>query len=307
MNFLRFFRKKKSAPSQQQSRPIQQQSWPDEIPVISNGKDYTIKIDNQMSLEAITQLLKTLRKHKIAFSVHDRLLYSYEIGDPGAYVTYSQDKNDLEDCWSMTFGNHGWSGGTFTIEEKNIALQLFNLAQKEEIDSIRIGNVRLFNYEKKNPDRNKNMNALLYTIHSNLPSFKPDFLIFGIFKSGDYPESYTIYKLTDTQLFADTRGIWHSDRFTSKGYVFEGLELSDEKRNKVKALINGIPLELLTRIWDSFYETENKNEDKLVLAFSTAECHKTIIIDEYIRAKEKLPPAIRDFRITIEKLVEELD
>lgn len=299
INFLRFFQKKKPA-------PIQRQTWPDEIPVIRNEKDDIIKLDDQMSLETIAQLLKTLRKHRIAFEVYDRLLYPFG-SDPGAYITYSQDKNDFEDSWSMTFGNHGWSGGIFTIEEKKIALQLFDLAQKKEINSIRISNVRLFKYDMVNPDRNKNKNALLYGIHSNLTSFKSDFLIFGIFKSGDYLGSYTIYKVTDTQLFADTREVWHSERLTRKGYRFEGKKLSDEKWNKAKELINSIPLELLTDSWSGFYETGNKNEDKLVLAFGNTEFQKTITIEEYRIAKEELPPAIRDFRITIEKLVKALD
>lgn len=135
----------------------------------------------------------------------------------------------------------------------------------------------------------------------------PDYLIFGIFKSGDYLGSYIIYKVTDTGLWADTREVWHSQRFNkTKGYVFQGKRLSLEKWNKAKELINTVPQELLTDDWDSFYTTGNKNEDKLVLAFGNPEFQKTITIDTYGIATEKLPTAVRDFRRTIEKLVKEL-
>jgi hypothetical protein len=134
----------------------------------------------------------------------------------------------------------------------------------------------------------------------------PDYLIFGIFKSGDYLGSYTIYKLTDTQLWADTREVWHSERFTAQGYVFQGTPLSKTKFDQVKELRDTIPQELLTGDWDGFYSTGNKNEDKLVLAFGNSEFEKTIIIDDYVIATEKLPIAVRDFRRAIEKLVKEL-
>jgi len=134
----------------------------------------------------------------------------------------------------------------------------------------------------------------------------PDYLIFGIFKSGDYLGSYTIYKVTDTELWADTREVWHSERFKPEGYVFKGKPLSEEKFNQVKGLLDRIPQELLTDDWDSFYTTGNKNEDKLVLTFGTSEIEKTITIDDYVIATEKLPIAVRDFRRTIEKLVKEL-
>lgn len=147
-----------------------------------------------------------------------------------------------------------------------------------------------------------------YTIESGTDAvgIHTDYLIFGIFKSGDYRGSYTIYKVTDTGLWADTREVWHSERFKPEGYVFKGKPLSLEKWNKAKELINTVPQELLTADWDSFYSTENKNEDKLVLAFRNAEFEKTITIDDYVIATEKLPTAVRDFRRTIEKLVKEL-
>ncbi len=132
----------------------------------------------------------------------------------------------------------------------------------------------------------------------------PDYLIFGIFKSGDYLGSYTIYKLTATQLWADTREVWHSERFNmTRGYVFKGEQLSEAKFNQVKGLLGTIPQELLTGDWDGFYTTGNKNEDKLVLAFGTSAFEKTITIDDYVIATEKLPIAVRDFRRAIEKWV----
>lgn len=148
-----------------------------------------------------------------------------------------------------------------------------------------------------------------YTIENGTDAIgiHTDYLIFGIFKSGDYRGSYTIYKVTDTGLWADTREVWHSQRFNkTKGYVFQGKRLSLEKWNKAKELINTVPQELLTADWDSFYSTGNKNEDKLVLAFGNPEFEKTITIDDYVIATEKLPIAVRNFRRAVEKLVKEL-
>ncbi|WP_211089539.1 hypothetical protein [Flavobacterium supellecticarium] len=147
-----------------------------------------------------------------------------------------------------------------------------------------------------------------YTIESGTDAvgIHTDYLIFGIFKSGDYRGSYTIYKVTDTGLWADTREVWHSERFKPEGYVFKGKPLSLEKWNKAKELINTVPQELLTADWDSFYSTGNKNEDKLVLAFGNPEFEKTISIDDYVIATEKLPIAVRNFRRAVEKLVKEL-
>ncbi|MEO4006677.1 hypothetical protein [Flavobacterium sp. CAU 1735] len=300
MNLFRFFQKKKAGPIQDYRI--------DAIAVKNQGDKHWIELNEQMNMETIQLLLKTLRTHKIPFSVFDEMIYSWDDDhDRGAYITYSQDQNDKENSWSMTLGNQGWSGGIYTITEQNIALQLWHLVQEKSIDSITIKNVAFFgHYDKEDLDSNQYMNTLLYSTHANLTYIRPDYLIFGIFKSGDYLGSYTIYKVTDTQLWADTREVWHSERFKPEGYVFKGEELPLDKWNKAKELINTVPQELLTDDWDSFYSTGNKNEDKLVLAFGNPEFQKTITIDTYGIATEKLPIAVGNYRRAVEKLVKEL-
>jgi len=67
----------------------------------------------------------------------------------------------------MTLGNHGWTGGIYTISENNIALQIHHLVESGQIDSISIEDVKIFShYEKQNSVRNKDQNALIYRIHS---------------------------------------------------------------------------------------------------------------------------------------------
>lgn len=75
------------------------------------------------------ELLVILRNNKIAFAIYDSLYPSS--GDPGAYLDYSQEKNEKANSWSMTLGNHGWTGGIYTIDEYIMARQILNLVQKK--------------------------------------------------------------------------------------------------------------------------------------------------------------------------------
>lgn len=130
---------------------------------IAQLKAFTIKdhqgvevvgISKAATFEDITELLYILRKHKIAFALYDPFYPSPS--DPGAYLDYSQEKNEAPNSWSMTLGNHGWSGGIYTISENNIALQIHHLVKSGQIDSISINDVKIFShYEKHNFVRNR--------------------------------------------------------------------------------------------------------------------------------------------------------
>jgi hypothetical protein len=276
----------------------------DGIEILDAQNSRIIKISNRTNLETIRQLLKTLRFHKVAFSLFDHLYPSPS--DPGASIDYSQELNDSENSWSMTLGNHGWTGGIYTINDNNISIQIKNLTKQKLIDGLRIDNVKIFNhYDKENIDYNRNQNALIYGIHADLDEIKSDYLIFGSFFSDNYGKYY-IYKLTNNELFVDNTETWHSQRHSKDGYVFKGEKLSHDKFEIAKDLLNHIPLKLMTERWKGFYTTGNKNEDQLILEFCNSNFHKTISIDSYEIETESLPFEIKNYRKQIENIIKEL-
>src|SRR5690606_24975757 len=124
-----------------------------------------VEISREATFDDITELLLVLRKHRIAFALYDP--YYPSPSDPGAYLSYSQEKNKTPNAWSMTLGNHGWTGGIYTISENNIAVQIHHLVDSGEINSISINDVKIFSrYKKENAERNRDRNALISRIHS---------------------------------------------------------------------------------------------------------------------------------------------
>ena len=268
-------------------------------------KNKQINIANDTPFENILALLKILRTHSVSFALYDS--YYPSPSDPGAYLDYSQELNETADSWSMTLGNHGWSGGIYTINENNIALQIHNLVRNNQIDSIKIENVKIAShYDKENIDRNRNRNALLYGIHATFHKIDPEYLIFGFFSSDNY-SPYHIYKLTKDKLFIESSQTWHSQRHSRQGYLFEGVELPADKFNIAKELQTEIPLDLIKQNWAGFYTTGNKNEDKFILEFKTSGFHRTISIDSYEIETEELPLKIRNYRIKAENIVRQLN
>ena len=51
-----------------------------------------VEIAREATFEDITELLLVLRKHRIAFAIYDP--YYPSPSDPGAYLDYSQEKNE---------------------------------------------------------------------------------------------------------------------------------------------------------------------------------------------------------------------
>ncbi|NRT13609.1 hypothetical protein [Flavobacterium sp. 14A] len=273
--------------------------------IVNRQNSKVIEIKKETTFENIVELLLILKKNNIAFSFFDS--YYPSPSDPGAYFDYSQEKNETDNAWSMTLGNHGWTGGIYTITENNIIRQIHNLIKNNQIDIIRIDNVKIFShYDKENADNNKNQNALIFGIHSGKDRIKSNYLIFGIFSSDNY-YPYSIYKLTSNQLFEDKRGTWHSDRHTKTGYVFQGELLPETKFQITKELLNEIPIEFLTKKWRGFYTTGNKNEDQLILEFEENEYHKTISIDSYELNTDDLSTEIKNFRRKIESITIKLN
>lgn len=274
----------------------------DGISVKHNGL-IVFELPDIIHQETIEKLLNILRENKISFSFFDKL---YPHGEKsGATFAYSQEKNDLDNYWSMTFHyqDSTWTGGIYSISQKNIIIQIVDLLKRKLLDSISIDRVKLLlNEEKVYIEFDHNQNAKIYGLHADMVRINSDFVVFGIFTSDNY-SPYLIYKLTKDKLYVDNRGIWHSQRHTKKGYVFEGAELSSEAFEVAKELIENIPLDLLKPEWEGFYTTGNKNEDKLILEFANNDFHRTISIDSYEIEISDLPETIRQYWFKVENIL----
>ena len=135
------------------------------LKIVQKNNSIVIAIDQNIQIEAVKALVQLLRENKVAFTIYDSLYPSPT--DPGAYIDYSHEKGDNTDTWSMTLGNHGWTGGIYSIKENVIANQIYNLIKHKQIDSIRIDNVKIYaHYGKKTGELNEKQNDLLSKIHT---------------------------------------------------------------------------------------------------------------------------------------------
>ena len=112
------------------------------------------------SISKLDDLFEILEKHKFKFDLFD--LQYPQISDEGAYFSYTFDK-----VWKMTLGNHGWSGGIYTIDKNVIINQLTNLIMLENRIELRIRNVNFFKqFTEKSESENLEMNKRLKDIHN---------------------------------------------------------------------------------------------------------------------------------------------
>lgn len=258
------------------------------------------------TLKGVSELIEILSSHNIAFAFHDSLFTT--ISDPGAYLDYSQEKNDKSGYWSMTLGNHGWTGGIYSISNNVVANQLYSLINKRLLSSIRIEGAKIFShYDKENSRKNDEMIARILKVHSSLNLPNVDTLIFGRYMSESL-SSYNIFLLTRDKLSIDKSETWHSKRFTKDGYVFNGENLPNTDFLKTKELLDLIPSEILSYKWKDFYSSGNKLENKLVLRISgnSYGYSRRFIIDNYETDINKLPESIRGFIALIDSKIEGL-
>lgn len=111
------------------------------------------------SISKLDDLFEIFEKHRFKFDLFD--MQYPKISDEGAYFSYSFDK-----VWKMTLGNHGWSGGMYTIDKKVIINQLKNLIMLENKIELRIRNVDFFKqFTEKSDSENLDMNRKLQEIH----------------------------------------------------------------------------------------------------------------------------------------------
>lgn len=111
------------------------------------------------SISKLDDLFEILEKHKFKFDLFDKKYP--QISDEGAYFSYSFDK-----VWKMTLGNHGWSGGIYTIDKKVIINQLTDLIMFENKIELGIQNVSsLKQFSAKSDSENLEINRKLKEIH----------------------------------------------------------------------------------------------------------------------------------------------
>lgn len=126
-------------------------------------KNY-IRIRSTFDTINLSTLLAILRTSKIDFGIYDYLYPSPS--DPGAYISYSMDKVLEETNWSMTLGNHSWSGGIYQISEIAIANQLEDIIRKNKMIEIKIVDVAFFrNYSIKNALLSAEIENEIMSIH----------------------------------------------------------------------------------------------------------------------------------------------
>lgn len=103
-----------------------------------------IKFDSTFSKNEMRELLDKLWDYQFDIAFHDNIHPT--ISDPGAYFSYSTEKSLGPEYWSMTYGNHGWSGGIYHIKKTTVYQQVYNLVYKSELDKIQITYVNFFSH-----------------------------------------------------------------------------------------------------------------------------------------------------------------
>jgi len=131
-----------------------------------NGIEY-VYIDKLAGTDEVKELLVILRTEKYQIAFHDNVHPT--ISDPGAYFSYSTEKSIDDNHWSMTYGNHGWSGGIYQIRDFVLAKQIISLIKKEELTRIQISDVVFFShYDLKSEDESKKKGSEIQEMHRKM-------------------------------------------------------------------------------------------------------------------------------------------
>lgn len=83
--------------------------------LVNKGDTSFITISKSVKIEDIEFLLEKLWDEKFEIAFHDTIHPT--LSDPGAYFSYSTEKSENKNVWSMTYGNHGWSGGIYHLKK----------------------------------------------------------------------------------------------------------------------------------------------------------------------------------------------
>ncbi|MES2138846.1 MAG: hypothetical protein V4511_04015 [Bacteroidota bacterium] len=134
------------------------------LTLIEKNEEKYIQLSDDFSVNELPNLLNVLKETKTKFEIYDELYGSSS--DPGAYICYSQEKVKSDSGWSMTLGNHGWSGGIYQISDSTILIQLSDLIKKHKLKEIQLTNAVFFaHYDSEKSESNNEMNTRIRTIH----------------------------------------------------------------------------------------------------------------------------------------------
>ena len=123
-----------------------------------------ISLEKNIRIDEIIDLLDLLWNNEFEIAFHDTIHIT--ISDPGAYFSYSPQKSPGINFWSMTCGNHGWSGGIYHISRKTLAKQIGNLIRHSKIESVQITGVLFFShYQVKSTTESELKDNYLSNIH----------------------------------------------------------------------------------------------------------------------------------------------
>jgi hypothetical protein len=126
------------------------------------GKIRRIDLTEPLTESTLQDLLQVLRVCDEEFGFYDERYPSPS--DPGADFSYSPSETTGK--WRMTLGNHGWTGGTYEIDDSTICRQLKDLVAKKLLRSIEIGDVCFFSRKPaESASSNRSMNKKLSAIH----------------------------------------------------------------------------------------------------------------------------------------------
>lgn len=134
-----------------------------------------------------------------------------------------------------------------------------------------------------------------------------DSLTFGRYTSDSYgEETYAIYNLSKDQLFIDKREIWGEQNTFNKTYTFRGQLASNEKFEIAKKLLHKVPKEIYNEKWKCLQKNFGHYQDILIVEISKGTEKTTVLIDDYIIDRLKLPNSLLTFRKLVEATLKKL-
>jgi hypothetical protein len=140
------------------------------VTITDTVRTQRINISGEVTRDVLKQLLQILKAEQVAFQVYDQLYPDFGPDmDPGSYMTYSRQKAIDTNFWSMTYGNQGWSGGTYYIQEFIIIAQIENLIRLKIITGIEVDKGGIFSrYDVKPEEENTVTNQEIYKTHTTV-------------------------------------------------------------------------------------------------------------------------------------------
>ena len=122
-----------------------------------------VEFPGPLSGSTLAELLAVLKDDEAEFAFYDERYPS--ASDPGAYFSYSSPKAP-PGKWRMTFGNHGWSGGIYEIDDNTVCSQLLDLVTSPLLKSIDLDRVCFFShYQLESASQSNAMNQKRLEIH----------------------------------------------------------------------------------------------------------------------------------------------